>query len=219
MLKIKGLLKFTTLMGIGISLLGVGSVTANASKSSEPGLNVYTSEPGKTAGWATFSDYIITYKIDATSNHYRGIWKKAISNWNSVHFVKLVPAKKGKSAKMHMTSVSSFTNLTKFGEKLPSNKDGYSVVDAGIWHDALNYSSWTRVIAHSHSLLNREVMNNNNYSDKQRINVATRELGYSMGLKYNHKSKSVMNADNYKVAITKSDKNQLKKLYKGFFED
>jgi len=221
-IKSKRLLKFVTLMGIGVSLLGAGSVTANAS--SQPdwnNFNVYTSGKGAHDGWAISSDYVIKYRIDSKSSHYRGIWKKAIANWNSAHSVKLVPAKKGKSAQMHMTSVSSFTNTTKYDEELSlnkddyANKDGYSVVDSRFWYDILDYSNWTRIISRSRSLLNREVMNNGNYSDKQRINVATRELGYSMGLKYNHKSNSVMNADNYKVGITKSDKKQLKKLYRG----
>jgi len=88
-LKNKGLLKFVALMGIGVSLLGAGSVTANAS-----------SKPY----WGHFDSKRITYHIDSTSKHYRGIWKQAINNWNTQGVVKLVNTNKKSKANIQMTT-------------------------------------------------------------------------------------------------------------------
>jgi len=89
MLKIKGLLKFVALMGIGVSLLGAGSVTANASNKPYYG---------------SFASRKITYHIDSTSKHWKDIWKGAIDSWNSLHVVKLRAIKKASKADIRLTT-------------------------------------------------------------------------------------------------------------------
>lgn len=92
----KGLLKFVTLMGIGVSLLGVGGVTANASSK---------------AYYGHFDSRRITYHIDSTSKHYRGIWKSAIKEWNNnQNVIKLRKAKNKKSANLRLTSRAHLKN-------------------------------------------------------------------------------------------------------------
>ncbi|MGX6427547.1 hypothetical protein [Levilactobacillus yonginensis] len=87
MLNHKGLIKFVTMLGIGVSLLGVGSVTANAS--SKPYVGSFPSRK-------------ITYHIDSTSKHWKNIWQGAINSWNSLHVVKLRATKKASKADIRL---------------------------------------------------------------------------------------------------------------------
>jgi len=92
MLSHKSLIKFISMLGIGVSLLGVGSVTANASSKPYVG---------------SFSSRKITYHIDSTSKHWKNIWKGAINSWNSLHVVKLRATKKASKADIRLTTKKS----------------------------------------------------------------------------------------------------------------
>lgn len=108
MLNHKGLIKFVTMLGIGVSLLGVGSVTANASSKPYDG---------------SFQSRKITYHIDSTSKHWKNLWKGAIDSWNSLHVVKLRAIKKASKADIRLTTKSRF--------KDGGNIDGFSMGPGG----------------------------------------------------------------------------------------
>jgi len=86
------LIKFVTMLGLGVSLLGIGSVTANAS-----------SKPY----YGSFSSRKITYHIDSTSKHWNDNWQGAIDSWNSLHVVKLRSIKKASKADIRLTTKKS----------------------------------------------------------------------------------------------------------------
>ncbi|NLR09191.1 MULTISPECIES: hypothetical protein [Lactobacillaceae] len=179
--KLKGLLKFVTLLGIGISLLGAGGITANASKK---------------AYWGHFDSKRITYHIDSTSKHYRGIWKSAIKNWNSQHVVKLINTNKKSNADIRLTSIAGTLKSQRY---------------SGVNDNTGN------VIIHSSMKLHRVFMDDGyyKYSTSDRISVASQALGYSLGLKLNKSAKSVMNSYQFRNHITPSDRANLKAAYKG----
>ncbi|KRL93051.1 hypothetical protein ACUIJQ_06755 [Levilactobacillus hammesii] len=87
----KNLIKFVTLVGIGVSLLGAGSVTAHASKYYE----------------GHFDSKRITYHIDSTSKHYRKILKSAVNDWNDQGVIKLVNTNKKSKADIRMTTAAT----------------------------------------------------------------------------------------------------------------
>ncbi|WP_125681671.1 zinc metalloprotease [Levilactobacillus yonginensis] len=103
MLNRKSLIKFVTMLGIGVSLLGVGSVTANAS-----------SKPY----YGSFSSRKITYHIDSTSKHWKNLWKGAINSWNSLHVVKLRAIKKASKADIRLTTKKSIKGGLTIGSTL-----------------------------------------------------------------------------------------------------
>ncbi|MFC6208252.1 hypothetical protein [Levilactobacillus tongjiangensis] len=97
MLNRKSLIKFVTMLGIGVSLLGVGSVTANASSKPYYG-SLYSRK--------------LTYHVKASSKHWKNIWKGAINSWNSLHVVKLRATKKASNADIRLTTVKRLKNNT-----------------------------------------------------------------------------------------------------------
>jgi len=171
----KNLIKFVTLVGIGVSLLGAGSVTAHASK-------YYGGH---------FDSKRITYHIDSTSKHYRGIWKAAIKDWNKQGVVKLVNTKKKSKANIRMMSVKTIKNDE------PGN-------------------SYVRTFAGSYVnakvKLNRAYFNDNHLTDELRISTAKAILGEALGLKDTNHSDSIMRLSN---TITSFDRANLKAAYKG----
>jgi len=179
-IKSKWLLKFVTLMGIGVSLLGAGSVTANASSKYYDG---------------HFDSKRITYHIDSASKHYRGIWKQAIKKWNEQGVVKLVNTNKKSKADIRMTTV-------KYIKTYPWLTTKQLVGDE---------------IASVNIKVDRTYTNDSNFSDKNRINLATVTIGQSLGLKLNKKKNSIMNYySDYSMAnITSFDRANLKAAYKG----
>lgn len=196
--KFKGLMKFVTMMGIGASLLGAGSVTANASNKGY---------------WANYTQRTISYKVNTSSKRYKNIFKKAIKNWNNTKIVRLRPAKTNKKAVIHMTTVAEFNSQWK-GVFLEPNLDAATNVDSYTWTNIINKKHSRELISKSSIYLNREKLNNDQYSDKQIVNVATREIGYAMGLTY--QKKGLMSKNNRNSKISKSDKKHLAKVYKGY---
>ncbi|WP_143461330.1 zinc metalloprotease [Levilactobacillus enshiensis] len=176
MFKNKGLLKFVALMGLGISLLSMGSVTVNAS-----------SKPY----WGHFDSKKITYHIDSTSKHYRGIFKAAVKNWETNGVIKLVNTKKKSKADIRITSVKN------------------------IKHDAPdrnNSSLFGGSIMNTQIRLSRHYIKKYNYSDTQIIQFATAELGSALGLNYVDSDNSIMGGSQ---TITSFDRANLKAAYKG----
>jgi len=91
------------MLGIGVSLLGVGSVTANASNKPYYG---------------SFQSRKIAYHIDSTSKHWKNIWKGAINSWNSLHVVKLRATKKASKADIRLTTKKSIKGGITIGSTL-----------------------------------------------------------------------------------------------------
>lgn len=198
-IKSKRLLKFVTLMGIGVSLLGAGSVTANAS-----------SKPY----WANYPSKTIPYKINSTSTHYKNIWKKAIKNWNNTKLIRLKQVKSNKKAVIHLTSLAKFSDDYNQKLELSPELTGATVSDSYTLTNTINGKVSQELIESSSVYLNREKLNNANYSDAQKVNVATREIGYAMGLSY--QKTGLMSKDNRNSKISKLDKSYLAKDYKGY---
>lgn len=174
----KNLIKFVTLVGIGVSLLGAGSVTAHASK--------YYG--------AHFDSKRITYHIDSSSKHYRGIWKSAIKNWNKQGVVKLVNTNKKSQANIRMTTVK---HIKTYPWLAPEQLVGDSLTSVNIKID-------------------RTYANGYKFSDKTRINLATTTIGSALGLKLNKNKNSIMNYySDYSGNITSFDRANLKAAYKG----
>ncbi|MFC6206939.1 MULTISPECIES: hypothetical protein [Levilactobacillus] len=101
------LIKFVTMLGLGVSLLGIGSVTANAS--SKPYIG-------------SFSSRKITYHIDSTSKHWKDNWKGAIKLWNDLHVVKLRAAKKASNAEIRLTTKKYIKGGIDFSTRLSGSQ-------------------------------------------------------------------------------------------------
>ncbi|WP_143462496.1 zinc metalloprotease [Levilactobacillus enshiensis] len=196
--KAKESIKFITMIGIGVSLLCAGSVTANASNKGY---------------WANYTQKTISYKIKSSSRHYKSIWGKAIKNWNNTKIVRLRSAKTNKKADIHLTTVDEFNNQWK-GIFLEPNLTGATSVDSYTWTNIVNKKASRELISKSSVYLNLEKLNSDQYSDKQIVNVATREIGYAMGLTY--QKSGVMSKNNRNSQISKTDKKHLAKAYKGY---
>jgi len=175
----KNLIKFVTLVGIGVSLLGAGSVTAHASKYYE----------------GHFDSKRITYHIDSTSKHYRGIWKAAIKDWNKQGVVKLVNTKKKSKANIRMTTM----------KHVKGSGDSESLVTSRFLGD--------NVFSSANVKLDRTKMANHHYKDIDRIILATGNIGTALGLKDNNNRNSIMGDTSN--TITSFDRANLKAAYKG----
>lgn len=178
MLKIKGLLKFIALMELGISLLSVGSLTASASSK---------------AYWGHFDSRRITYHIDSTSKHYRGIFKTAIKNWNDQGIVKLVNTNKKCKANIRLTTAKYVK--------------GYDV-------GKIMFGEFAGSPTNEKITLVRSYLDSNNFTNKERTNIATAYLGITLGLNSDVSGDSLYSniSENH---ITPFDQANLKAAYKG----
>ncbi|NLR09192.1 hypothetical protein [Lactobacillus sp. HBUAS51381] len=179
--KAKGLVKFVTLLGIGVSLMGAGSVTANASSKNY---------------CAHFDSRRITYHIDSTSKHYRGIWKSAVKAWNKEQkVIKLKSTKSKKNADIRMTTVSK-----------NSNKVDYT-----------RYWTMGDSIMNSSVRLNRHALDAYEFDNSTRVQYAISEIGFGLGLEWlgDTSKSSVMNQSQDNFHITSFDRANLKAAYKG----
>ena len=70
----KMLIQTIAVLGVGLGLLSIGTVTANASSKGYYG---------------SFQSRKITYHIDSKSKHWKDNWNGAVKAWNKLHVVKL----------------------------------------------------------------------------------------------------------------------------------
>lgn len=88
----KILIQAIAVLGVGLGLLSVGTVTANASSKGYYG---------------SFQSRKITYHIDSKSKHWKDNWNGAIKAWNKLHVVKLRSIKKASKADIRFTTTKS----------------------------------------------------------------------------------------------------------------
>lgn len=88
----KMLIQAIAVLGVGLGLLSVGTVTANASSKGYYGCH---------------QSRKITYHIDSKSKHWKDNWNGAVKAWNKLHVVKLRSIKKASKADIRLTTVKS----------------------------------------------------------------------------------------------------------------
>lgn len=181
------LIKFVTLVGIGVSLLGFGGVTANASNKGYYG---------------HFDSRRITYHIDSTSKRWQGVWKRAVSQWNNQqNVVKLSKAKKNKADINLKTRVLKDTNqyCSAIHDYIPANNK----MDI-ILHSSMKLNR-AFIATYAPSMQNQ-----------RRNDMAVLAIGETLGLSYAKTGKTVMNSYHTpNTTITSLDRANLKAAYKG----
>lgn len=140
-----------------------------------------------------FNSRTITYHIDSTSKHYKGIWKDAIDEWNSKGVLKFKASSK-KKANLRLTTVFQLKH------------DYFYQTRA---HGTLSERGYTRIVDLK---LSRNFMDENNYTQNERVNLATMGIENSLGLNLSNDKQSHMYYSGEK-SITSYDVSQLKKLY------
>ncbi|KRO04732.1 hypothetical protein IV54_GL000908 [Levilactobacillus paucivorans] len=88
----KILIQAIAVLGVGLGLLGVGTVTANASSKGYYGC---------------LQSRKITYHIDSKSKHWKDNWNGAVKAWNKLHVIKLRSIKKASKADIRLTTVKN----------------------------------------------------------------------------------------------------------------
>lgn len=138
-----------------------------------------------------FDHRTITYHIDSTSKHYKGIWKDAIKEWNSKRVLKFKASSK-KKADLRLTT-----------RKVVTNDAIYDFSNSFVFGNILGGTSYLK--------LNRSYMDKHNYAHNERVNMATSAIENGLGLDLNNDNQSHMYFGS--DPITSYDVAQLKKLY------
>lgn len=141
-----------------------------------------------------FGTRTITYHIDSTSKHYKGIWKDAFNEWNSKGVLKF----KATSKKKAMLRATTRLHV----------KNDYAYSTNNLYHNFDNN------YFHASTALNRSYMDSHDYTRSQRVNLATNGIEANLGLTLYDNSRSHMyDGTPSMTPITSYDVAQLKKLY------
>lgn len=171
-----------------IGLVLGGSIPANAATKSTTPATKYR-----------YATNRAPYYMKSTSTYYRSVWSSARTAWTKSKAFTWTQ-KKSAATKSYTTSVSktsgiwaSATGIAYVGKSFDQNG---AQTGAGMY-------------------LNRAILNKYKYTKKQRINVATHEMGHALGLNHNAVgSVSVMNPTNRRHTIAACDTRGVKAVYK-----
>lgn len=140
----------------------------------------------------------ITYHINSTGSYYRGIWTKAVKDWNAVKVVKLVKANSKSKAQIRLSTKSDVDDGAYFGTT------------------SLNYKTNSTEVANISLYLSRRYMKSMYVSKHERTLFATQLVGEALGLNGSKQFGDIMSSSlMYNVGdLSKADKQGLKNAYK-----
>lgn len=128
-----------------------------------------------------FDDRQITYRIYSNSKTYTSVWKNAIKRWNSTGIIKLVAVTDNQKPQIKMSQGNYYDK--------PWYNQGFAGMTTG------NYMSYDSGEIKKISSISRLVipsLKENYYNYSEYVNVATHELGHSLGLSHSSKRNEVM---------------------------